>query len=164
MTLSSSNKNKQVTHILHSTSATSTHDGFLERDLSMIPAVKVDYSLDKEPSTSNSFILAAFDDAEPGTWSGDIEGCSWNRRGWTCQERKLSTRMLHFCKSKLYFECRTCLSSEENEPLTGSRPFQLWPRNEDWMQASIDPTSSDADSILKAKMYKLWTQNVTEYT
>jgi hypothetical protein len=99
----------------------------------MISALRVDYSLDADASISNYFILSAFDDAEGGTARGDIESSLWNRRGWTCQERKLSTRMLHFCKDKLYFECRTCLKSEENEP-TDSRPFHLWPRNEDWMQ------------------------------
>lgn len=164
MFLSPCSTNKETAHFLHSTSATSSHDGFLDRELSKIPAVKVDYSLDTDSSTSNSFILSAFDDAEAGAWVGDIEGSLWNRRGWTCQERKLSTRMLHFCKNKLYFECRACLRSEENEPLNDSRQFQLWPRNEDWMQKSTDSVSPDADSMLKGKMYKLWTKGVTEYT
>ena len=130
----------------------------------MVPAVRVEYPKENEPSTPGSFILSPFDEAEPGTWYGDVESALWNRRAWTCQERKLSTRMLHFCKNKLYFECRACIKSEENEPYTASRLFQLWPRNDDWMQTSTYATSENADSLLKAKMYKIWTKGVTEYT
>lgn len=130
----------------------------------MVPAVRVEYRLEIEPSTPGSFILSPLDEAGLGTWQGDVESSLWNRRGWTCQERKLSTRMLHFCKNKSYFECRACIKSEENEPLTSSRSFQLWPRNEDWMRTPTNATSENADSLLKAKMYQIWTKVVTEYT
>jgi hypothetical protein len=154
----------KIVHMSYSTSATSAHDGFLDRDLSMIPAAKIEYHLDTEPSTSNSFILSTYDDAEAETWWGDVNSCPWNSRGWTHQERSLSTRMLHFCKNKLYFECRTCLRSEENEPLDSNRGFQLWPRYEDWMEPSSDLRSENAHSPLQAKMYDIWTSTVKEYT
>lgn len=154
----------QSAHLSYSTSATSAHDGFLERDLSMIPAAKVGYQLDTNPSTSNNFILSTYDDVEAETWWGDVDNCPWNSRGWTHQERSLSTRMLHFCKNKIYFECRTCLRSEENEPLEFIRGFQLWPRYEDWMELSSDSELESAHSSLKVRMYDIWRSTVTEYT
>ncbi|KIN03019.1 hypothetical protein OIDMADRAFT_97469, partial [Oidiodendron maius Zn] len=38
---------------------------------------------------------------------GDVDRSRWNTRGWTMQERSLSTRSVHFCKNKIYFECRS---------------------------------------------------------
>jgi hypothetical protein len=154
----------QPAHLSYSTSATSAHDGFLERDLSMIPAAKVEYQLDTNPSASNSFILSTYDDAEAESWWGDVNNCPWNSRGWTHQERSLSTRMLHFCKNKIYFECRTCLRSEENEPLEIIRGFPLWPRYEDWMEPSSDSKSESSHSSLNARMYDIWRRTVMEYT
>jgi hypothetical protein len=139
-----------------STSAASTHDGFLERDVSMTPAVKLSYCLEGilEPSY---MILAPQDDVESGTWHGDIESSLWNTRGWTMQERCLSSRMLHFCKNKIYFECRTCRSSEENEPMPEYRRFDLWPRTDTWLKAP------DRDAA-KKRMYRIWIKTVQEYS
>ena len=113
-----------------STSAISANDGFLERQLSTIPAVVVGYSLGTPTETAHSMILCDQDSSDIGNWSSDLEGSSWNKRGWTLQERSVSTRMLHFCNTKLYFECRGCLKSEENEPLERYKPrtFEMWPR------------------------------------
>jgi hypothetical protein len=52
---------------------------------------------------------------EEGVWTGDVVGSTWNQRGWCLQELVLSKRLLHFCKNKVYFECRAILASEENE-------------------------------------------------
>lgn len=52
---------------------------------------------------------------EEGVWTGDVIESTWNRRGWCLQELMLSKRLLHFCKNKIYFECRAIIASEENE-------------------------------------------------
>jgi hypothetical protein len=153
----------------------------------IIPAVKVNYSLDIDCSTSNNFILSPSDDRDVGVWLGDIDDRPWSSRGWTFQgmwlqiktslslkskadhvlnlakERSLSTRLLYFCSRKLYFECRGCTQSEESEPIK-FREHELWPRNEDWMKSAIDSTSQQAASPFKIKMYKFWTDAVTKYT
>jgi len=133
------------------TSATSTHDGFLARNLSVVPSVKVDYV---QAETKHTLILTPVDDVEKGLRRGDVDGSQWNTRGWTMQERSLSTRLIHFCRNKIYFECRACLKSEENEPETGrgSDPFRLWPR-------SFENSSDDA-----SKWYERWRKLVVEYS
>jgi hypothetical protein len=52
---------------------------------------------------------------EEGVWTGDVVDSTWNHRGWCLQELMLSKRLLHFCKNKIYFECRAIIASEENE-------------------------------------------------
>lgn len=42
-----------------------------------------------------------------------IEASRWNTRGWTLQERRLSTRMIHFCDDRIMFECRSCMETED---------------------------------------------------
>jgi hypothetical protein len=107
-------------------------------------------------------VISPQDASETGNWTTDIEGSSWNKRGWTLQERSLSTRMLHFCKAKLYFEYRQMLRSEENEPLDRYTPrtFEMWPRGE----SSLLPQDPDAESRRKEILYKRWSRAVTEYS
>ncbi|KAI1827684.1 heterokaryon incompatibility protein-domain-containing protein [Xylaria intraflava] len=117
------------------TSATSCHDGFLERDMESIPVVKIAYSLPAadEPSTSDSGYMIIYDyENSQDIWRMfAINGSKWNTRAWTMQERSLSTRMIHFCRNKIFFECRASLQSEENEPEQESDAISstLWPRN-----------------------------------
>lgn len=90
-----------------------------------------------------------------------MDGSVWNTRGWTLQERSLSTRSIHFCKNKMYFECRNFRLSEENEPFPAYRQFSMWPRNEEWMQT---PNSPEIETAQKDKLYTLWRSTVTNYT
>ncbi|EPE31036.1 hypothetical protein GLAREA_04003 [Glarea lozoyensis ATCC 20868] len=138
------------------TSATSTHDGFLKRDLSNMAAAKLEYCLEPDSKPSH-IVLVAQDDVETGTWYGDVEDSLWNTRGWTMQERRLSSRMLHFSKNKIYFECRTCRRSEENEPIPEYRQFDLWPRSD---AAHSAKDKEDA----KDRLYRLWIKTVQEYS
>jgi hypothetical protein len=119
------------------TSAKSSHDGFLHRDYSKDIAVKVAYSTaGEETDASGGEGQKHFVASLPFIYYQDwypffaINASVWNTRGWTMQERCLSTRMLHFCRNKLFFECRAGIQSEEGEPeqeknLTSS---VLWPR------------------------------------
>ncbi|KAF2026075.1 HET-domain-containing protein, partial [Setomelanomma holmii] len=36
------------------------------------------------------------------------------RRGWVCQERRLSTRVIHYAKDQLFWECDTAFHSESD--------------------------------------------------
>ena len=43
---------------------------------------------------------------EPAHNHDDLEGCEMNSRGWVYQERTLSPRTIHFCKTTVIWECR----------------------------------------------------------
>lgn len=146
--------------MLHRTWATSSHHGFLARNLDVIPAVKIEYSVNTASSESGQtydapsgfLIVTPVHDDGAGLRRGDVDGSKWDTRGWVMQERSLSTRTIHFCKNKIYFECRNCLKSEENEPeqVRLSDPFQPWPRS----LAENDP----------AKWYEHWKRAVICYS
>jgi hypothetical protein len=46
----------------------------------------------------------------------EMRACKWNTRGWTFQERVLSTRLLIFTKSKVFFQCRSIVWSSTFSP------------------------------------------------
>ncbi|RWA14858.1 hypothetical protein EKO27_g139 [Xylaria grammica] len=115
--------------------AVSCHEGFLERNIDSIPTANVAYSLPAvgEQSASRDGYMIIYDYENPqDVWRMfAINGSKWNTRAWTMQERSLSTRMVHFCRNKIFFECRGCLQSEESEPVQESDIINstLWPRN-----------------------------------
>jgi hypothetical protein len=41
-----------------------------------------------------------------------FENAALSKRGWTLQERLLSTRILHYSKLEMFWECRTCSARE----------------------------------------------------
>ena len=144
------------------TSATSTHDGFLERNLLTVPATKLSYGIDNTPEPrEETLILVPQHDVETGLWFGDVEGSAWNTRGWTMQERSLSTRSLHFCRNKLYFECRTYRLSEEGEPFYLPPQFEMWPRGE-VSTLDLHPTL-DSNATYRKKLHDRWTGTVMRY-
>ncbi|KAI0407416.1 heterokaryon incompatibility protein-domain-containing protein [Xylaria palmicola] len=137
------------------TSAKSCHDGFLERDIELTSTAMIAYSLpvEGERSASDGGYMIIYDYDNPlDIWRMHaINGSKWNTRAWTMQERSLSTRMVHFCQNKIFFECRGCLQSEENEPVQQSDVFNstLWPRSP---SASLE------------ELHQHWQLCVSEYT
>lgn len=71
----------------------------------------------KHPLQDPSYVFfsPSLEPKEEGVWASDVVDSTWNRRGWCFQELILSRRLLHFCKNKIYFECRAIIASEENE-------------------------------------------------
>lgn len=114
-------RNAKVTIV--ATSATSSHDGFLRRGIDTIPAVKIAYSVEHADTTgtnqraSQSMIVCRYEDPLEKYFIFGVSRSKWNTRGWTMQERSLSTRCIHFCRNRIFFECRKGVWSEENEPL-----------------------------------------------
>lgn len=51
----------------------------------------------------------------------EIDGSPLAERGWVCQERILSPRILHYTSSQLFWECRECFLAEDN-----LRPWTVW--------------------------------------
>jgi hypothetical protein len=91
------------------TCSASTHEGFLHR--SKPDVIKMPYQSSDDPSITGEFYLHS----RPGRNSTDIASETWNRRGWTFQERHLSARVLHFCRRRLLFECRGADWAEDNQ-------------------------------------------------
>ena len=53
-------------------------------------------------------------------WGTEVEDAPLNSRGWVLQERILSPRIFHFCKERLFWECRQHRSCEGFPPTLSS--------------------------------------------
>ncbi|KAL8990022.1 MAG: hypothetical protein Q9169_008226 [Polycauliona sp. 2 TL-2023] len=104
------------------TSASSKSDGFLKRSRCSRPIMWV------PPAANVSEGVCIRYQPDRATYSRQhaIESSAWNKRGWTFQERILSSRVLHFAQERLYWECRKVEGSEENEPERDKRYHTLW--------------------------------------
>ncbi|KAI1764446.1 HET-domain-containing protein [Hypoxylon sp. FL1150] len=120
------------------TSATSCHDGFLQRSIDKVPAAKMAYTIryqkqegEAEKQHNQYLIAYHYENVEDNYRMFLINSSEWNTRGWTMQERSLSTRSIHFCRNRIFFECRGCLGSEDNDPAQESDLINdpLWPRS-----------------------------------
>lgn len=155
----------------YSTSATSSHDGFLQRHIASVPAVRLSYSLGN--SGCQSLIICPNEYAQgrmgpnPELEVG-INRSRWNTRGWTMQERILSTRLIHFCKNLICFECRTCMVTEENVSMASERDdaivkFELWPRSDNIFREPKTAGSNNLAQDIEA-LYKKWMATLEEYS
>ncbi|KAI1325750.1 HET-domain-containing protein [Xylariaceae sp. FL0255] len=50
---------------------------------------------------------------DPRPWYREVDPSPLNSRAWCYQERLLSSRVLHFCKTRIFFECLNQKCSEE---------------------------------------------------
>lgn len=131
---------------VRSAAATSSRDGFLARNIQMTPAVKVSYTSKTGQQANPSMILYPINEESDPHFG--YEETAWNTRGWTFQERYLSTRLIYFCKNSLHFECRTHKASEEGEMILPSGlKSSLWPR------AKLSPD----------KWFEAWSEAVSQY-
>ncbi|KAI8634126.1 HET-domain-containing protein [Xylariaceae sp. FL1651] len=122
--------------------ATSSRDGFLIRQTRMTPAVKIAYASSSSTASSSSSTeparpsMVLYPYSEEGQASFAYADTPWNTRGWTFQERFLSSRLVYFCRNSLQFECRRGRHTEEGEygalalsAASVQQPAQsLWPR------------------------------------
>jgi len=99
-----------ATVTISATSADNSTSGFLAREPRPVPVVTLPFT---QP-LSGSLNLYRRDTQR--TWDMDVENSEWNRRAWTFQERILSSRVLHFAKNKLYFECCSGDTDEDRSP------------------------------------------------
>ncbi|KAI1322455.1 HET-domain-containing protein [Xylariaceae sp. FL0255] len=102
---------------LAATNSSSSFDGFLK---------------DRQPSVnaSQGFVFREFQSSPSGHSvkaigtvyfrypvetkpSGHLSKCEWDRRGWTLQERLLSSRILFFSKDVIHWECPTTQGIED---------------------------------------------------
>ncbi|OTB03586.1 hypothetical protein M426DRAFT_12307 [Hypoxylon sp. CI-4A] len=139
------------------TSATSSHDGFLQRSIDEVPAIKIAYSVEHPSSPgmheqSNQYmIICRGKDREESQRMFAVGGSKWNTRGWTMQERSLSTRNIHFCRNRIFYECRNCLRAEDNEP----------PQEPDLINSILWPRGKITSF---SELYEHWQLFLTEYS
>lgn len=50
---------------------------------------------------------------DPRPWHREVDASPLNTRAWCYQERLLSSRTLHFCKTRIFFECLESKCSED---------------------------------------------------
>jgi hypothetical protein len=86
----------------------------------------------------------------------DLDESPLSERGWVCQERILSPRILHYTKSQLFWECRTLLVAED-----ALRPWALGNINAPTvcgLARNLYGKSHDAASL--DHLLHIWYQNV----
>lgn len=73
----------------------------------------------KDGSASNLYFerfINSVVELKTGRFGIDIQGSPLSQRAWTYQEQVLSSRILYFAESQLYWECDHCRLSEDNLP------------------------------------------------
>jgi hypothetical protein len=85
----------------------------------------------------------------------EIDGSPLSERGWVCQERILSARILHYTKSQLFWECRQCLLAED-----GLRPWSLWGDADTVPGLARNLYGTTADLYSRNRLLDIWYQNV----
>jgi hypothetical protein len=113
---------------LAATSASTSEDGFLDYLLKdrMFP-IQIPHSHDTPPgqdgflqSESHQIFARLMERRDSHRFEADVDGATWNERGWTLQERHLARRIIHFSRSQVFWECRRGIESE-----CGQRIVQL---------------------------------------
>lgn len=101
---------------LAATSAKASIDGFLARSPWPWPIVSMPGDVENFSNVQQKVCFRYQPDPPKYLRIEAIDKSTWNTRGWTYQERLLSTRILHFASGRLFWECRNSEGSEENEP------------------------------------------------
>ncbi|KAF2433249.1 HET-domain-containing protein [Tothia fuscella] len=86
----------------------------------------------------------------------EIDGSPLAERGWCCQERILSPRILHYTTSQLFWECRQVLLAED-----GLRPWSMWTGKSETvpgLAANLYGTTSDLHGLIR--LLDIWYNNV----
>ncbi|KAL9094176.1 MAG: hypothetical protein Q9165_003591 [Trypethelium subeluteriae] len=101
-------KNARVT--LAATSVSSCEEDFLryllKEDSAIVPLnPRLQPWDDQKWQSSVEIVIQCVDQWRVDLWEEDVDMSVWNSRGWTLQERYLSQRILHFCKTQVFWEC-----------------------------------------------------------
>ncbi|KAI0147103.1 HET-domain-containing protein [Xylariaceae sp. FL1272] len=127
----------------------STRGGFLKRNTRMTPAAKISYKLpaSQDPSSPQTLTIYPYPEETEDLFT--YQSTPWHTRGWTFQERFLSSRLLYFCTNTLSFECRHLHATEEGEARLLPPTQSLWPRGVD---------------LPEEEWFRLWRDAVQKYT
>ncbi|KAJ4369113.1 hypothetical protein N0V83_006197 [Neocucurbitaria cava] len=143
---------------------------------------------DSEPQ----HILARYmETADSLRFEADVEGSTWNSRGWTLQERHLARRIVHFSRTQIFWECRRGIESECGQRII-RLPFSITPaygpedspdeessentssqcasdktsRSDEIGSSSSDSAYVDEDELIatRTRLYLWWFQVLGDYS
>lgn len=116
--------------------ADESHGLFFERDVDIYDPAKLSVQVDEAGDVSSWTSIGR------GMWKGEVNRSLLNERGWVLQERILPSRVVHFCRQEIFWECREqslCESFPEVLPQPGLfdlgdsvslRRLELWEGSE----------------------------------
>lgn len=138
--------------VLSAVDSADTRDGFLRPR----PKIHLTVSSDDESLRIR---------AQPPSYKEVFRNAALNKRGWTLQERMLSTRILHYSKSQLFWECLTCTAREGSFNENGYKVNSeiVVDFDGDDLKASLHNTGKDPFA-LEDGAFSLWLRIVKLYT
>ncbi len=98
------------------------------------------------------------------SWDWEFANSPLSKRAWAFQERLMSTRILHFGKSEMFWECSTCSFREGNiKPLVGSAAnFKEGGFEKIDLKRSV--CASSLNSIPEPEIFVIWRRIVSHYS
>jgi hypothetical protein len=115
--------------------ASDTHGLFFERDLEIYIQARIRLQVKGVTSVSDWSLI------DKGMWITQVNRSPLSERGWVFQERILASRVAHFCRQEIFWECREsslCESFPSKLPpselfdlgeAVSLRRFELWQDN-----------------------------------
>ncbi|KAF2668232.1 HET-domain-containing protein [Microthyrium microscopicum] len=86
----------------------------------------------------------------------EIDGSPLAERGWVCQERILSPRILHYTTSQLFWECRQTLLAEDN-----LRPWSIYDSSSTTVCGlARNLYGTTQDPVGRANLLRIWYNHV----
>jgi hypothetical protein len=97
------------------------------------------------------------------SWGSTFDTAPLCQRAWVLQERLLSTRILHYGSSEIFWECHTCSLRERSElKHTLTKSITLSSVDSiDFKRFLFDPNLT---SLTPAKLFNMWRNIVTHYS
>ena len=100
-------------------------------------------------------------------WMDEVENGALTNRGWAFQEKALSSRILHFCKTQIFWECRKRTACESFPARVPSDIPVLW--REELVPRTEHPAggpaflAEDTDQTPRQHAYKFWKNALKNY-
>lgn len=95
-------------------------------------------------------------------WETDLEGGPLNQRAWVMQERFLSTRVLHFATSQVFWECLENSSGELFPNAVPKMAQPNWFLDSQWLKRAFFQTPRD--DKWEENRYRAWQVFVRAYS
>ncbi|OTA77272.1 hypothetical protein M434DRAFT_402379 [Hypoxylon sp. CO27-5] len=132
-----------ATLVLSALDAETSTDGFLKQYRIPLAVINDEYGVQKMLPKINDYLLT----------------CPLVRRGWCMQERLLATRLLHFGKDQMFWECQTQLMAEDGRKYNDEFHTHVMA---EFMKIRIRIGKSIAQGI--ELNWRTWYQLLEEYT